>query len=60
VPSPDTSQNLRAVLLVAGALLGAVGMASENSLLVYIAIGILAVGIVIALVRRIQLRNKAS
>ena len=58
--SADRTQNLRAILLVTGALLGAIGMAMENSLLVYIAIGILAIGIVIALIRRIQLRKKAS
>ena len=55
MPAEDTTQNLRAILLVAGALLGAVGMAMESSLLVYIAIGILAVGIVFALIRRLQL-----
>ena len=60
MPAEDTTQNLRAILLVAGALLGAVGMAMESSLLVYIAIGILAVGIVFALIRRLQLRKKAS
>lgn len=56
----DSTQNLRAVLLAAGALLGVMGMITETSWLVYVAIGILAVGIVLAAIRRIQLRKKES
>jgi hypothetical protein len=53
----DATQNIRAILLVAGALLGAVGMSQQNSTLVYIAIGILAFGIVLAVARRVQIRR---
>lgn len=56
----DSTQNLRAVLLAAGAMLGVMGMLTETSWLVYIAIGILAVGIVLAAIRRMQLRKKES
>lgn len=56
----DSTQNLRGVLLAAGALSGVMGMITETSWLVYVAIGILAVGIVLAAIRRIQLRKKES
>ena len=56
----DNTQNARAASLIVGALVGVVGMATENSVLIYIAMGILAVGIVMALKRRIQKRKDES
>jgi hypothetical protein len=53
----DRTQNARALLLVAGALLGAVGMSQDSPVLIYIAIGLLAVGLVLAATRRIQMRR---
>ncbi len=54
------TQNARAASLIVGSLVGVVGMATENSVLIYIAMGILAVGIILALLRRIQKRNDES
>ena len=56
----DNTQNARAASLIVGALVGVVGMAKENSVLIYIVMGILAVGIVMALKRRIQKRKDES
>ncbi|HET9440548.1 MAG TPA: hypothetical protein VFO52_10270 [Longimicrobiales bacterium] len=56
----DPTQNVRAVLLAAGALLGVMGMITERPWLVNLAIGILVAGIVLAAIRRIQLKKKAS
>ena len=56
----DNTQNARAASLIVGALVGVVGMATENSVLIYIAMGILAVGIVMARKRRIQKRKDES
>ena len=56
----DTTQTARALLLVAGALVGFIGMAREDSTMVYIAIGLLAVGVLLAIVRRVQNRRNES
>lgn len=56
----DSTQNARAASLIVGSLVGVVGMATENSVLIYISIGILAVGIIMALRRRIQKRKDES
>jgi hypothetical protein len=56
--SQDTTQNARALLLVAGALIGTVGMASERSWMIYIALVILAAGGVLAIMRRIKMRRE--
>lgn len=56
----DNTQNARAASLIVGSLVGVVGMATENSVLIYIAMGILAVGIILALLRRIQKRKDES
>lgn len=53
----DTTQQLRAILLVVGASLGVAGMMTETSWLVYAAIGVLAVGGAIALFRRWKIRR---
>jgi len=53
----DTTQELRALLLVAGAALGVAGMFTGKSWLVYAGIGVLAAGSVIALVRRWKIRR---
>ncbi len=56
-PPDDRTQELRALSLVLGASLGLAGMVSEISWLVYAGIGVLAVGGVLALVRRWQIRR---
>ena len=48
---------LRALLLVLGASIGLAGMATELSWLVYLGIGVLAVGGVIAIARRWKIRK---
>ncbi len=53
----DTTQALRALLLVAGASLGLAGMVTERSWLVYLGIGVLAVGGIIAIARRWRIRK---
>lgn len=53
----DRTQEIRALLLVVGASLGLAGMVTERSWLVYLAIGVLSVGGVIALARRWQIRR---
>ena len=45
---------------MAGALVGAYGMSKNNEVIVYIAIGILAVGVVLALIRRAKMRKNES
>jgi hypothetical protein len=58
MPRPeDRTQELRALSLVLGASLGLAGMVSEISWLVYAGIGVVAVGGVLALVRRWQIRR---
>lgn len=56
----DNTQTIRAILLMAGALVGAYGMSKNNEVIVYIAIGILAVGVVLALIRRAKMRKNES
>jgi hypothetical protein len=56
----DNTQTARALLLVAGALLGVVGMASDQPILIYIAMGVVAVGLMLAIVRRIKIRRSES
>ena len=56
--SEDTTQNVRAFLLITGALIGTVGMALERSWLIYIALAVLAAGGVLAIMRRIKLRRE--
>ena len=53
----DPTQELRALLLVLGAALGLAGMVTDRSWLVYVGIGVLAVGGVIALLRRWKIRR---
>jgi hypothetical protein len=53
----DTSQAIRMILLVVGAGVGLVGMATDTSWLVYGALVVLAVGLAIALIRRVRLRK---
>jgi hypothetical protein len=58
MPRPeDNTQELRALLLVAGAGLGLAGMAAGVSWLVYAGIGVLAIGGLIALARRWKIRQ---
>lgn len=56
----DTTQNIRAAALIAGALVGIVGMATGRSLMIYIALAILAVGGALAIRRRVQMRKHDS
>lgn len=56
----DTTQNIRAASLIAGALVGIVGMATGRSLMIYIAIAILAIGAALAIVRRVKMRKHDS
>ena len=56
----DNTQTIRAILLMAGALVGAYGMSKNNEVIFYIAIGILAVGVVLALIRRAKMRKNES
>ena len=56
----DNTQNARAASLIVGSLVGVVGMATENSVLIYIAMGILAIGIIMAIHRRIKSRKDES
>jgi hypothetical protein len=53
----DRTQEVRAMLLVMGAGIGLAGMVTETSWLVYVGIGVLAVGGAIALVRRWKIRQ---
>ena len=53
----DTTQEIRIVLLVVGASIGLAGMMLEISWLVYLAIGVLAVGGIIAILRRWKIRQ---
>lgn len=48
---PDRFFVLKSLILVLGASLAAVGMASDNSVLVYVAMGVIAVGIILRFVR---------
>lgn len=55
-PSRDPNQPgrffaLKSLILVLGASLAAVGMASDNSLIVYVAMGVITVGIILRFVR---------
>ena len=51
---PDRTLTLRAVLLVLGAFLGALGMSTEKDWLVYTAIGVIGAGGVLAIIRRMK------
>ncbi len=53
----DNTQELRALLLVVGASLGLAGMITETSWLVWAGIGVLAVGGIIALIRRWKIKQ---
>ena len=54
---PDNTQEIRALLLVTGASLGLAGMITETSWLVWLGIGVLAVGGIIAIIRRWKIRQ---
>lgn len=56
----DRTQAIRALSLVLGASLGLAGMTTKHSWLVYVGLGVLAIGAVLAIVRRIQIRKRAS
>ena len=56
-PHDDTTQEIRVVLLVIGASIGLAGMMLEISWLVYVAIGVLAVGGILAILRRWKIRQ---
>jgi hypothetical protein len=56
----DSTQTIRGVLLLTGALLGAYGMSKSNDVIVYIALAILAIGAVLALIRRAKMRRTES
>lgn len=53
----DKTQELRILLLVSGASLGLAGMVYEMSWLVYVAIGVLAAGGIIAIARRWKIKQ---
>ena len=53
----DRTQEIRALLLVLGASLGLAGMLTETSWLVYAGIGVLAIGGIIAIARRWQIKK---
>jgi LPXTG-motif cell wall-anchored protein len=57
VKQEDTTQEIRALLLVTGASMGVAGMVTETSWLVWAGIGVLAVGGVIALIRRWKIKQ---
>jgi UDP-N-acetylmuramyl pentapeptide phosphotransferase/UDP-N-acetylglucosamine-1-phosphate transferase len=54
VAAEDRTLPIRTGSLVLGALLGAVGMAQDNDWLIYGAIGVLAIGGIFAIARRIK------
>ena len=56
-PHQDSTQEIRAVLLAAGGLGGLAGMATETSWLIYASIGVLAVGGILALIRRWKIKQ---
>lgn len=56
-PHEDATQEIRVVLLVIGASIGLAGMMLEISWLVYVAIGVLAVGGILAILRRWKIRQ---
>jgi hypothetical protein len=53
----DRTQEIRVVLLVIGASIGLAGMMLQLSWLVYVAIGVLAVGGILAILRRWKIRQ---
>ena len=53
----DTTQEIRVVLLILGASIGLAGMMLEISWLIYVAIGVLAIGGILALIRRWKIRQ---
>jgi hypothetical protein len=57
VKHEDNTQELRALLLVVGASLGLAGMITETPWLVWAGIGVLAVGGIIALLRRWKIKK---
>ena len=59
-PHEDTTQEIRVVLLVIGASIGLAGMMLEISWLVYLAIGVLAAGGILAILRRRKIRQSES
>ena len=56
-PHHDSTQQIRAALLAAGGLGGLAGMATETSWLIYASIGVLAVGGVLAIIRRWKIKQ---
>ena len=53
----DPTQEIRVVLLVIGASIGLAGMMLNASWLVYVAMGVLAVGGILAIIRRWKIRQ---
>jgi hypothetical protein len=53
----DRTQEIRALLLVVGAVIGLVGMLTERSWLVYTAIGVVSLGGILALIRRWKIKQ---
>ncbi len=56
-PHEDSTQEIRVVLLVIGASIGLAGMMLDFSWLIYVAIGVLAVGGILAIRRRWKIRQ---
>jgi hypothetical protein len=56
-PHEDPTQEIRVVLLVIGASIGLAGMMLNVSWLVYVAIGVLAIGGILAIIRRWKIRQ---
>jgi UDP-N-acetylmuramyl pentapeptide phosphotransferase/UDP-N-acetylglucosamine-1-phosphate transferase len=54
VVQKDRTLEIRAGLLVLGATIGVLGMATETDWLIYTAIGVVAIGGVLAILRRIK------
>lgn len=56
----DSTQPIRILSLVLGAALGLAGMTTAYTWLVYVAMGVLAVGAILAIIRRIKIRKSAA
>lgn len=54
----DDTQVQRGVLLAVGGVVGLIGMVTETHWLIYSALALLAVGMILAMIRRIKLRKK--
>jgi LPXTG-motif cell wall-anchored protein len=54
VAAEDRTLGIRAALLVLGASLGIAGMAGEKDWLIYTAIGVVVIGGVLAIARRVK------